>query len=134
MHSTLTPIQIRFSDVDKLGHVNNAVYLSYIELARLDFFKAVAGNINWDTEGIILARVEIDYKIPVLLEDKLSVKTWCSRLGTKSFDLSYSIIIKNNGEEIEKAKAISVLVCFNYSEQKSMLMPEQWRKWLENKG
>ncbi len=134
MHSTLTPIQIRFADVDKLGHVNNAVYLSYIELARLDFFKAVAGNINWDTEGIILARVEIDYKIPVLLEDKLYVKTWCSRLGTKSFDLMYSIITKNNGEEIEKAKAVSVLVCFNYSEQKSMLMPEQWRKWLENKG
>jgi acyl-CoA thioester hydrolase len=127
----LTPIQIRFADVDKLGHVNNAMYLSYIELARLDFFTAVAGKINWETEGIILARVEIDYKIPVLLEDKLYVKTWCSRLGSKSFDLTYSIFTKNNGEEMEKAIAVSVLVCYNYAEGKSMTMPEQWRKWLE---
>lgn len=132
MQTTTTPIQIRFADVDKLGHVNNAVYLSYIELARLDFFTAVAEKINWDKEGIILARVEIDYKAPVLLEDKLYVKTWCSRVGTKSFDLDYTLVTKNGNQEIIKAMAVSVLVCFNYAEGKSMLMPAQWKKWLEN--
>ena len=131
MRSTTTPIQIRFADVDKLGHVNNAVYLSYIEVARLHFFTEVAGKINWDKEGIILGRVEIDYKVPVLLEDKLFVKTWCNRIGTKSFDLTYSIFTKNGDNEIEKAKAVSVLVCFEYATGKSIVMPEQWRKWLE---
>ena len=130
MMTVTTPVQIRFADVDKLGHVNNAVYLSYIELARMDFFSKVGGEIDWSKKGVIVGRIEINYKMPVLLDDNIIVKTWCSRIGNKSFDLSYSIIKINNGTETEVVNAISVLVCYNYVEKKSIEIPDQWKTWL----
>src|SRR5262245_25524888 len=131
MHTSITPIQIRFADVDKLGHVNNAVYLSYLELARMHFFQEVAGGIKWEREGIILARMEIDYLAPVLLNENLFVKTWCSRIGNKSFGLSYIILKKKGDTETDAARASSVQVCYDYISQKSIEMPPAWREWLK---
>lgn len=132
MKETITPIQIRFCDVDKLGHVNNAVYLSYLELARMHYFEDVVGKLDWNRQGIILARTEMDYVKPVLLNDRLFVRTWCSRTGTKSFDLSYLIFKKEDGSETEMVRAVTVLVCFDYKEQKSFPLPPEWRKYLES--
>ena len=71
-----TPVQIRFKDIDKLGHVNNANHLTYFELARMKYFEDVIGDqIDWKKQGVILARIEINYKLPILLEDKISVFT-----------------------------------------------------------
>lgn len=131
MHTTITPIQIRFSDVDKLGHVNNAIYLSYLELARMHYFQEVAGGIKWEREGIIMARIEIDYVAPVLLNEKLYVKTWCSRIGNKSFELSYTLYKKKDDADNEAARAKSIQVCFDYVAQKSIEMPALWREWLK---
>jgi acyl-CoA thioester hydrolase len=130
MRTVITPMQIRFVDIDRMGHVNNAVHLSYLEAARLNYFKEVAGNIDWYDEGVILARIEINYILPILLTDNIYVKTECTRIGNKSFDLSYSIIKKEDNNEIELANAVSVIVCYNYKLKKTMEMPDQWRKWL----
>src|ERR1051326_6608227 len=102
-----TPIQIRFKDIDLLGHVNNANHLTYIEFARVKYFDAVAGEeINWNENGIILAKASVDYKLPILLKDKVFVYTKCSRIGNKSFDLSYLIVKEEKGKEIILAEAI----------------------------
>jgi acyl-CoA thioester hydrolase len=130
MKTVITPIQIRFVDIDRMGHVNNAVYLSYLETARLEYFKELGGVIDWYNEGVILGRVEINYKVPVRLTDIIYVKTWCTRIGNKSFDLSYSIMKKNNEPEIEMVNSLSVLVCYDYGLKKSIEIPGQWRKWL----
>ncbi len=130
MNKIRTPIQIRFADVDRLGHVNNAFYLSYLELARIDFFSQVAGAIDWDAEGVILARVELDYLVPALLEDRLFVDTWCSRTGGKSFDLSYEVVRTSETGEETVAQALSVMVCYDYRIHKSIPMPESWKAWL----
>ncbi len=130
MRTTVTPVQIRFADIDKLGHVNNAVYLSYIELARMHYFEEVAGGIDWDRLGVIVARVEIDYLDPVVLGDTLRVTTACSRIGTKSFDLSYSLLRKAGDEETEAARALTVMVCYDYGARKSVPLPDGWRAWL----
>jgi acyl-CoA thioester hydrolase len=125
-----TPIQIRFKDIDKLGHVNNANHITYFELARVDYFDALAGDnikIDWVNEGVILAKVEMEYKMPILLEDKISVYTWVSKMGTKSFDMSCSIVKSENGKEIELAKGVAVIVCFNYSTNQTILIPEHWK-------
>ena len=127
MKSTETTIQIRFVDIDQFGHVNNAVYLSYLEVSRLPYFAGIIGNIDWINQGIILGRIEIDYKIPILLMDDIKIKTWCSRIGSKSFDLSYSILKKQMGKEIEVAAAKSVMVCFDYKNQISIAVPEEWK-------
>lgn len=53
----VTPLQLRFSDLDRLGHVNNVIYLTYFELGRINYFNAVyKEKINWDKEGFILGQ------------------------------------------------------------------------------
>jgi acyl-CoA thioester hydrolase len=125
-----TPIQIRFKDIDKLGHVNNANHITYFELARVDYFDAISSEgvkIDWVNEGVILAKVEMEYKQPILLEDKLFVYTWVSRMGSKSFDMACSIVRVVNGTEMEAAKGLAVIVCFNYAKNESIPIPELWR-------
>jgi len=136
-----TPIQLRFKDIDLLGHVNNANHFTYIELARVHYFNHVAGEeINWSKHGIILAKATIDYKLPVLINDKVFVYTKCSRIGNKSFDLSYKIVKENphpnlpqKGEgETVLAEAMTVLVCFDYQKSASIPIPDEWKKKLQH--
>ena len=121
-----TSIQIRFVDIDQFGHVNNAVYLSYLEISRIPYFDQIIGKIDWMQEGMILGKIEIDYLEPILLNDAIKVRVWCSKIGNKSFELSYLLLKISEGEEKEMAKAKSIMVCFNYIENKSILMPEEW--------
>src|ERR1035437_3743603 len=90
-HKTL--FQIRFKDVDMMGQVNNANHFTYLEIARAKYFDdVVAEEVNWSKEGIILAKSTCDYKMPILFKDKVYVYTKCSRIGNKSFELSYVIV------------------------------------------
>ncbi|MCX6294891.1 MAG: thioesterase family protein, partial [Bacteroidetes bacterium] len=84
-------------------------------------------TIDWDNEGIILAKVEVEYKQPILLDDKVFVYTWVSKMGTKSFDMSCSIVKEVNGVEFEVAKGLAVIVCFNYKTNQTILIPEEWK-------
>ena len=96
-----TPIQIRFKDLDMMGHVNNANHFTYFEIARAKYFDdVVAEDMDWQKEGFILAKSTCDYKIPILYYDKVFVYTKCSRIGNKSFELSYVMIKDENGKEI----------------------------------
>lgn len=125
-----TPIQIRFKDVDRLGHVNNANHITYFELARVEYFSALMGDvkIDWESESLILAKMEMEYKQPILLEDKVYCYTWVSRMGSKSFDMSCSIVKELNGVEVEAAKGLAVIVCFNYKTNQTIAVPEDWKK------
>ncbi len=129
-----TPIQIRFKDIDMLGHVNNANHFTYLEYARVKYFDEVAGTgINWNENGLILAKATLDYKLPVLLNDNVFVYTKCSRIGNKSFDLSYSMIKEDPStslrvtKEIILAEAMTVLVCFDYKKNQSVPIPDDWK-------
>ena len=123
-----TEIQIRFNDVDALGHVNNAVHITWFELARIKYFDdTIGGNIDWEREGMILAHTSISYKTPVYLKDKIEVHTWFSKSGTTSFELMYEIIrTEKDGGETVCATGSSVQVCFNYKENKPVPVPRNW--------
>ncbi len=123
--------EIRFSDIDAMGHVNNAVYLNYLEQARISFFRAILGRPwDWESSGIIVGRNAIDYLSPVRLNDNLIIRTYPVRIGTKSFTVNYNLVrILEGGEEL-CAKAESVLVCFDYHHQKTIEVPELWRNYL----
>jgi acyl-CoA thioester hydrolase len=135
MYKHKTPIQIRFKDVDRLGHVNNANHITYFELARVDYFNVLMGDlkIDWESESLILAKMEMEYKQPILLEDQVFCYTWVSRIGSKSFDMSCSIVRVINGVEVEAAKGLAVIVCFNYKTNQSILIPEAWKVKMEGK-
>ena len=120
-----TPIQVRFADVDLASHVHNGVYLQYFEQGRMDFFRQLVTGDDWDwrAQGLILARNEIDYHIPVRLHDELHVETRFESMGRTSFVLSYKVIRKDGAV---CASGSSVMVCYNYHEQTTIPVPEAW--------
>ena len=121
-------IQLRFKDIDALGHVNNANHLSFFELARINYFNDVIGTeIDWENAGMILARVTVDYKAPVYLEDKIFVYTWLVKTGTTSFELGYELVREEkDGSETIMSTGTSVIVCYNYKEKKPVAIPGSW--------
>jgi acyl-CoA thioester hydrolase len=124
--------EIRFVDVDVFGHVNNAHYLTYFEQARVKYFDDIVGwKYDWSKQGIILARAEINFVMPVLFRDEAVIMTRCSRIGNKSFDLDYRMIKKVNGIEVLLADGKTVMVAFDYDTKQSIPIPEQWKKLLD---
>jgi acyl-CoA thioester hydrolase len=114
-----TKIQIRFSDCDMLQHVNNAVYLQYFETSRIKFFKTEIPDWDWKKQGIILLKNTVEYKIPLLLTDDCEVLVDCIHIGTKSFTLSYKVMVG----DVLKCYGESVLVCFDFYENKTIELP-----------
>jgi len=117
-------VEIRFADIDAMGHVNNAVYFSYFEQARMAYFKDRVARIwNWNEDGVIVARNEIDYVYPVFLNDRMIIRLWVEHVGSKSFTVCYRVMV----EERLCAKGKSVLVCFNHKNKATQMLPEAWR-------
>ena len=121
-------IEVRFADIDVMGHVNNAVYLSYFEQARIGFFKLIADE-NWDWQklGILLAKNEVNYLAPLLLNDEAWIETRCVRLGEKSMTFAYEIKKMLKGQGMLITTGQSVLVCFDATTQKTISVPDAWR-------
>ena len=122
-----TDIQIRFKDIDQLGHVNNANHITYFETSRVNYFKDVFKNeTNWKETGLILAHTEITYKNPIFLEDTISCYTKVSKIGNKSFDMENLIVKTSNSQDIIVAYGKSVLVCLNYLSKETIPIPTEW--------
>ena len=120
-------IQVRFADCDVMGHVNNAVYLSYFEQARMHYFKfLVDKDWDWKKDGTILARNEINYRKPILLHDEPEILVGLEEIGGKSFTLNYQVLV--GGEVCADGK--STLVCFDYYLGKTVEVPEKLRQAL----
>lgn len=83
-------IQVRYSDMDMLGHANNAIYLTYLELARLEYFKAVNRQ-QWDEVAAVLAHASMDYKIPVMPRDQPVAHIRTTRIGNSSITMDNMI-------------------------------------------
>ncbi len=122
-------IQLRFRDIDGMGHVNNAVYLSYCELARTQFYLKHNFKRSLHEIDFILAHVDIDYVSAAEWGDQVRVAVWPSKVGTTSFTLSYEITEARTGRVI--AKSTSVLVSYDYESKKSKPIPSAFRKVLE---
>lgn len=128
--------EIRFRDTDAMGHVNNAVYLSYLELARMRYWFKVLGVKDYSEVQFILARVEIDYKSPVKLGEKIIVGLRVTDIRGASFDFDCGVWAKpwdEGGDANARlvAKAKSVQVCYDYQKAKPMRMPDDYRAKIE---
>jgi acyl-CoA thioester hydrolase len=113
-------IQIRFSDLDPLGHVSNSVYTQYFDLGRMDFFRKVS-----ETSVVpanVVATVQIDMLHEITLQDEVTVETWCSKMGNKSMTLKQNIYA--NGECVTKSSI--VLVGFDRESRKPIALPAEW--------
>jgi acyl-CoA thioester hydrolase len=121
-----TVLETRFSDFDMLGHVNNATYFTYMEIARTKYWKQ-AIHWDWRKTGVIIARACIDYVAPILPDDKISIYVRTSRIGKSSFDLEYLIVKTKNDNEIICSKGKTVCVAFDYATKTSTLIPDDER-------
>lgn len=128
----ITEIEIRFADIDAFGHVNNAVYLTYFENARVKYFNEIVDwTYDWSKEGVILARAEINFIQPAHFNDKVFIETRCARMGNKSFDLHYRMIMRKGDSEILLADSVTVMVAFDYVGQQSIPVPDEWKSAIE---
>jgi acyl-CoA thioester hydrolase len=117
---------VRFGDVDALGHVNNAVFLTYIESARVAFLFDTGAATSLEEMSIIVARIEIDFRAPVRFGSEVEIAVRASRFGNKSFDLEY--VLRVDGQVVAEAK--SVLVGYDYERRESVAIPDEWREKL----
>ena len=118
--------RVRFRDLDAMGHVNNAVFLTYIEDARVAFLQHLGAATTLEDMSIIVARIEIDFRAPVGFNDELEVAVRASRFGEKSFDLDYELRV--DGQVVAEAK--SVLVSYDYGKGEATQIPDEWRERL----
>jgi acyl-CoA thioester hydrolase len=122
-----TTLITRFSDADMLWHVNNAKYVTYIEEARIHYAKDVLG---WDNTphqiGMILVKTVIDYLLPLGIEQTIHLYTRCSRVGRKSFDLSYLMLTADESQLV--AIATTTMVSYDYNTNTSVLLSDEWRQ------
>ena len=121
--------EVEFRDVDVAGHVNNAVYLTYLENARIGYLREALGDEFLYELSLILARIEVEFRSPTRLAEELCVGARVPRLGTKSFDMEHEIRAAD-GRVV--AEAASVLVAYDYAAGGSMPIPDAWRKRIEN--
>lgn len=115
-------VDVRYQDVDALGHVNNAIYATYLEEARVEYLPAVLG----DTGGIeaVLANLEIDYHRPVTMTDEeVEVRIEATAVGTKSITFGYEIYASGD----LAAEASTVQVAYDQDSFESVALPEAWR-------
>ena len=106
------PIEVRFRDLDPMGHVNNAVYLTYLEVARAHYWRALGQTESSSIRTYVLARAEIDYRSPVRLGDTLACGVRVESFGRRSFTMRYRLVEKQTGRLI--ALALTVQARFDY--------------------
>ncbi|MCH2539933.1 MAG: acyl-CoA thioesterase [Anaerolineales bacterium] len=118
----VTEMEVIFRDIDSMGHVNNAVYLTYIETARIKYFDEIKLHASLNDIDMIVAQATCNYKLPAFLGDTLEIGVAVTRFGNKSFDCTYHINT-TNGRLV--ATATTVQVTYNYQEDRPMRVPAE---------
>ena len=121
-----TPVKIRFRDLDAFGHVNNAVYFTFMEMARVDYFTQSA----WQAQRISFAvlhrgRSDLPVQSALQLDTPLIVQVRVSRLGNSSFDMEYRFVDESGGAVLATGRTVQVT--FDYTANRSVPLPEEWR-------
>lgn len=120
LHPTRTQLQVRFSDTDMLGHINNLSYAAYAEIGRAHFFTSLGENAPW----FLMAKMELEFQKEGYMHDDLYVVTSVEKLGKTSMTLRQDIV-RNDNETIVSTRA--VLVCIDRASRSKMTIPEHWR-------
>jgi len=122
------PVQATLRDTDGLGHVNNGVYVSWLEEVRTRYVYDRRGLTDIAQVDFILASIKIDYRSPVLLHE--IVDLWCapSRIGKSSWDLVYEGLARGDGRTV--FEAATVQVHFDYAVRKPAPIPDDWKSLL----
>jgi acyl-CoA thioester hydrolase len=128
-----TRVDVRFRDVDAFGHVNNSVFLSYLEQGRIRYLAERLGRpislTAVEELPLILGRLEIDYRAPIFFNETVDVGTRVGWIGRTSFGMSHRLTAGTDAHLV--AEAATVLVCYDYATARSVPVPDDWRAAFE---
>lgn len=119
------PIQVRFSDTDMLGHVNNSSYNQFFDIGRYECLMKTFGDLtDWKGKTLVVVHIETDYLKPVFLDTKISVQTQITEVGNRSLKMQQQIV--NDKGEI-MVKSMSIMSAFDARTNESFMIPDEWR-------
>jgi acyl-CoA thioester hydrolase len=119
----------RFRDTDAMGHINNAVYVTYLEVARQEYWRRMDGSEDYRQVPFILANVRCDFRSEALVKEALEIGIRCEWIGEKSFAFVYEIRELNSRRLVVEASSIQV--CYDYAAKRTVVMPARLRTALE---
>jgi acyl-CoA thioester hydrolase len=132
-------VEVRLSDTDAMGHVNNARYLTYVEIARVAYYERVTGNAlpigaHGAEEGMILAEIRMTYRSPAFYGETITLETRVERIGRTSFGMVHRMTAPESryGPARLIAVADSVLVSYDYQQECPIPVPDEWRAAMES--
>jgi acyl-CoA thioester hydrolase len=126
MHTT--PIQIRFNDVDQMGHVNNAVIMEYLDLGKDAFFSGHGLSPTKSDFTVMVVHYDVDFKAQIHYHDKIQVETSIERFGTKSLTMLQRVV--NVDSDTICVECRTVMAGYRRSTNRSEVIPEEVRQWL----
>ncbi|MDE7442907.1 MAG: acyl-CoA thioesterase [Muribaculaceae bacterium] len=123
MHST--PIQIRFNDLDIIGHVNNNVYLQYMDLGKMAYFEATnPETVDWRHVNVAVVNINCDFKAQTRITEPIEVRTRTLSIGESSLTLEQQVVNSKTGEV--KCEARTVMVSFDPKAGVSTPIDPKW--------
>ncbi|HXG58672.1 MAG TPA: thioesterase family protein [Thermoanaerobaculia bacterium] len=124
----VVPYRVIFRDLDYFGHVNNAVYLTYFEIARTDLWLQLIGGKEAGDVGFIVARAECDFRLQIGLEE-IEIAVRIGEMRETSFDFLYEIR-KSDGRQIAATGKV-VVVYYDWKKQSKARIPDELRRHVQ---
>ena len=121
-------LEVRFADMDSLGHVNNAVYLTYFEQVRMAYWMHVMKKADLSGMNMILARAEVDFRSPLIAPETIEVGVGCTSIGRTSFVLQQDMHERKTGRLVAEAR--KVLVHYDYAVGRPRAIGEDLRRMI----
>jgi acyl-CoA thioester hydrolase len=128
-YSVAFELSPRFRDTDAMGHINNAVYVTYLEVGRQEYWKRFTRVPDYRRVPFILANVTIDFRSEALVHETLGVALRCEWIGTRSFAFGYEI--REPASRRLVVEATTIQVCYDYEAKRSVPMPAELRRQIE---
>lgn len=126
------PIQLRFNDIDALGHVNNTVYFSFYDLGKTSYFSDIRDAneslVDIVDFGVVIANIQVNFVLPIFPDEKIAVQTAVSEVGNKSFKLIQQVINQETNEV--KCVCQTVMVGYNLKTKVTQEISAEWKKAL----
>ncbi len=125
------PLQIRFNDIDMLGHMNNGVYLTFMDLGKAHYFNDVMENrVDWHNINVAVVNINVNFYAPTYLDSHISVLTAVTRISKHSMTMEQRIVDTDTGEV--KCQAITIMAGYDAKTATSLPIDPAWRQAIED--
>lgn len=121
------PLQIRFTDIDMLGHLNNSIFVNFFDLGKTAYFSTVLGGpLDWDTISLVIVNINCSFFSPVHFTDRIEVFTKTLEIGERSVTMDQRIVNTDTGAT--HACCRTVLAGFDIKNRCGIPVTDQWRR------